>query len=74
MIEDARPKLVAETDALGRVTHVCLTMPDWKIPSADDALDPLQSVLESSEFHGASKQDISDWLLRHWKSNASKLH
>ncbi|MEL7114087.1 MAG: hypothetical protein AAGP08_00615 [Pseudomonadota bacterium] len=62
MTEIARPKLVAETDESGKVTHVWLSMPDWKFarPMAGNALK--DSVLAASETYGASRAEIAAWV------------
>jgi len=68
MTDVQKPKFVAETDATGQVTHVSLSMPQWNCIPSKGARDPLENVLEASEFHGASQSDISAWLHRNWQS------
>ncbi len=67
MSDSLRPKLVAETDSSGRVTHVWLSMPDWKSARPVGQSDPVEGIIATSEFHGASKGEISDWLQRNWR-------
>lgn len=59
------PTLVAETDAAGQVAHVWVTMPGWRHarPVKRGAI-PGGLRLDQAECHGASRQDIADWLTR----------
>ena len=66
MTEPLKPKLVAETDATGRVTQVSLSLPDWRAARLEGAEDALQGILATSEFHGAPAGDIAEWLQRNW--------
>lgn len=65
-MKEQKPKFTAETDSTGQVTHVSLSMPEWRQKPKSALDDPLQNVLAVSEFHGASQRDISDWLHRNW--------
>lgn len=65
---DLRPRLVAETDASGKVAHVWLSMPDWRfarpIGSQRGAAMLQAGVVAQAEVHGASRGEISAWLRR----------
>lgn len=62
MDRESRPKLVAETDAVGRVTHVWISMPDWKFARPVGQTMLQDSVLARSEIHGASRKAVTRWL------------
>jgi hypothetical protein len=62
MSDTERPKLVAETDALGKVRHVWISMPGWKCARPVDRARLQAGVIASSEVHGASRSDIASWL------------
>ena len=60
-----KPKLVAETDAWGKVTHVWLSMPEWKFARPLGATRLSAATLAACETHGAPRPAIAEWVQRH---------
>ena len=65
MPQNDRPQLVAETDGSGQVAQVWLAMPGWRAPRPMRDGDLSPSLLADSEFSGAPRAAITDWVERH---------